>query len=440
MEISKELVKLAKEFKKHHYTLYITGGYIRDCLLNIESKDIDITSNAPYSDVKEICEKAKIKCIPVNKHLGTLKIGDYEYTQFRSESYSDGHKPNNVIFVDDIKTDALRRDITINAMYYDILENTIIDNVHGQKDLQNKLIRTANHPSITLKDDGLRILRIIRFASSLNFKIENETLKYLKYFKHKLKDISKERIQKELSQIVLTDSFLKFFNKLNLYPEIFNHCLTRIKKPKKHDIINFYSLSKDVRLIGFYFLILKSYIQSYTTDNQLKFICNSILGRDGIKESQDNIHMLEKIYFIFQNLDNNIDIINASINYLTLSNNAREIIDKFLNKKSKEILKNNIDFIKAQNLPLNIHELDITSQDFIDAGIEKIFISKILSTLFNQVLEMKVMNEKEQLINLAKEINNTFKKITEIQGEKNENNILPSCRKSCKSKDKKNTR
>jgi len=440
MEISKDLVKLANEFKKHGYTLYITGGYVRDNLLGIVSKDIDITSNAPYDKVKAICEKTKIKCIPVNKHLGTLKIGDYEYTQFRSESYTDGHTPEKVIFVDDIKIDALRRDITINSMYYDILKNSIIDNVHGQKDLENRIIRTTNHPSITLKDDGLRILRVIRFASLLNFNIEKQTFKYLKYYRSNLKDISKERIQKEISQIVDTNNFLETFNKLNLYPVIFNHSLTRMRKPSKKDILSFYNLSKDVRLIGFYFLILKNYIRSYITDNQLKYTCNALFGRDGIKESIDNIQSLEKVYFIYQNLDNNIDVINASINYLTLSNNAREIIDKFLNKKSKLLLDDHIAFIKSKNLPLSVHELDITAENLINAGIEKIFISKILSTLYNQVLEMKVLNENEHLLKLAKDINDTFKKITNLQGEKNENNLLPSRRKSSQSKNKKNSR
>lgn len=453
MEICKDLRLLAEEFKKNNYDLFVTGGFVRDSLINLTSKDIDISSNAPYEKVSLICKKLKYKCIPVNKKLGTLKIitdnQEYEYTRFRSESYSQGnHTPDSVIFVDDIHDDAKRRDLTINALYYNILEDRIIDLVHGQKDLENKIIRTANHPSITLQDDGLRILRVIRFASLLNFKIDKLTYKYLKEYKHKLKDISKERILKELSIIATCDLThklgnqicLNVFNKLKLYTYIFNSSFSKIKL-SKYDIKTFYSLSPLARLMGLYMLVLRNYHKSYMPSIQVKFSCNLLLGKEGIKESSHNIATLEKVYFIYQNLEYNIDTINASINYLTLSNTEREIIDALLNKQAKLRLSDNILFIKNKNLPLGIHELDICAQDLLDNKIEGMYIGKILSTLFNQVIEMKVINKKEDLLELAKNIHETFTTITkQIEGDKNENNILPPRTKSSRQQKTKKSR
>ena len=422
MEISENLLKLAKEFKKNK--LYIVGGFVRDSLLGLKPNDIDLASSMHIDNVIDICKKLKFKCHIVNKKLGTLSIsiGDekYEYTTFRKESYSNkSHSPDYIEFVDDIVTDCMRRDITINSIYYDILDKKIVDPANGQKHLEEKIITTTNSPSITLSDDGLRILRIIRFASMLDFTISKPTLKNMKEYSYLLKNISKERIQKEIELLCTSDLryekqntiFLDNIKKLNLLQLIFNSTLTRINKFTKSDTKNFYSLHFNSRKIGFYILIIKNYLKCYTSSNQLFFTINMLLGSDGIKESNSTIKLTEKIYTIFQNLQYNKDTLNASINYLTLSDSEREIIDCYLDKNAKCILSDNISFVKNKNLPLNIHELDITPQDLIAEDIEEKFIGKILSTLYNQVIEMKVLNNKDDLIKLAKEIDNNFKQL-----------------------------
>lgn len=425
MNIDKNIHRLAELFKENGYTLYIVGGFVRDSLLGKENTDIDITSNMPYEKVLEICKKNKIKCIPVNKTLGTLHIATndttLEYTQFRHESYNikGAHSPSSVEFVDDIKTDMLRRDITINSMYLDILNGNIIDMCAGQKDLENKIIKTTNTPNITLQDDALRILRIIRFASSLNFKIDKKTFKHMKIYTPHLKEISKERILNELKAIVTSDLkyessneiFLTIFNKLKIFPHIFNYSLSRINKISKREIKNYYTLSKDARLIGLYILILKNYLAGYTKANQLYFDINCILGREGIKESNANITLTNKLYLIYQNLEYQVDAINATVNYLTLSDTEREIVLTYLNKDCKQALFDNIKTIKDNNLPISVHELPITASDLIDNGIDRKYISKLLQTLFNQVLQMQVKNDKEDLINLALELHKSFSQI-----------------------------
>ena len=258
MRISSSLQKLAKEFAKINKHLYIVGGYVRDDILGLESQDIDICSNLQNADLEKICKKLKMKCIPINKNLGTIKIFDkeekYEYTQFRSESYTQGnHTPEKVEFVDDIMVDCKRRDFTINSLYYDINNQELIDLVDGKNDIKNKIIRTTNLPNITLKDDGLRILRAIRFACTYNFGFEKNTYKALEFYKENLISISKERILQEIKSIATADLrynfhnqiFLKTFFDLHLFPFAFNHSLHRLKKFSKIDIVNFYNLNKE---------------------------------------------------------------------------------------------------------------------------------------------------------------------------------------------------
>ena len=143
MELCEELITLSKEFNKKGHPLYIVGGFVRDSLLGQVSPDIDICSSMPVDLVVDICKKLKIKTTLINKTLGTIqltyKTKQFEYTRFRQESYSahGTHNPDSVSFVEDISIDTLRRDFTINSIYYDIEAKTVIDKVGGQKDLQN---------------------------------------------------------------------------------------------------------------------------------------------------------------------------------------------------------------------------------------------------------------------------------------------------------------
>ena len=428
MKENEELKLLSNEFQKKGHKLYIVGGFVRNTLMSIDSDDIDITSSLDVASVEKICKKLNFKCKSINPRLGTLQIfttnNTLEYTRFRAESYSrtDGHSPSSVEFVDDIEIDILRRDFTVNCLYYDIEEDIIVDLVHGRKHLQQGILTTPQDPDKTLSDDGLRILRAIRFACRYNLKIHPRTLKSMITYAPLLKSISKERILKELSQIVVADiadhktsnNMIAIINKCKLYKFIISATLSNMKGISKSTEKSFLSIPKEGRLIGFYIAVLMTYIKTHLPSNQLGYNINALLGLDGIKESKDNIHTTEKLFRIIDNLNNNDDSLNASINYLTLSNTERSIVEAFINKKAKHILRDNMLVIKDNKLPLSIHQLEISAQDLIDAGIEKIYISKILSSLYNQVLNLSVANDKKDLIKLAIEIHETF---TKIQGE-----------------------
>lgn len=212
--IPEELIELATIFKKNKEKLYIVGGFIRNKILGIADEynlDIDVCSSALPEKVIKMLEKTEFESNFMNKELGVIEIKKnirVEHATFRKEKYefSGVHIPDNVEFIKDINQDALRRDFRCNAIYYDILEEEIVDPLDGFGDINNKILRTTGDPEVVFKDDAERILRMVRFASTLCFEIEKRTLKEASNNVSKLKFISKTRIREEFSKIVLADT------------------------------------------------------------------------------------------------------------------------------------------------------------------------------------------------------------------------------------------
>ncbi len=190
---------------------YVVGGYPRNALLFGKSlTDYDICG--PLT-VDELTDRAKeyAKIIPVNPRIGTVLIcykgEQYEYTTFRRDSYPIGgvHTPTEVEFVRSVDEDSLRRDFRVNALYIDVLTEEVIDPLGGLEDIKERVLVTANGRK-TFDEDGLRLLRLVRFACELGFTVEKKTLEYAKELSYLLKDISAERKQVELKKILLSDS------------------------------------------------------------------------------------------------------------------------------------------------------------------------------------------------------------------------------------------
>jgi len=197
--------------------LFLVGGLVRNWLLDIEYGDIDIASKLMPDEVFVLLEKNNAyKVIPKKPELGTVEIHFYldgktyiaEHTTFRSEVYfEDGsHNPKAIAFSKSLEEDAFRRDFTVNAIYINVLTKELLDPTGGLRDLENGVLRaTSPNPEIILKDDALRILRLVRFAAMLDFSIEKKTLAAAQKFAPNLKDISAERKQKELIGLLLCD-------------------------------------------------------------------------------------------------------------------------------------------------------------------------------------------------------------------------------------------
>ena len=190
---------------------YVIGGFVRDLLLDRPSKDIDIVVIGSGLDLAQKSgEKLRVKKVTLFKKYGTAhfryKDLEVEFVGARKESYShDSRKP--VVEDGTLEDDQNRRDFTINAMALSLHKDTfgdLIDPFNGLKDLEEGILRTPLDPAKTYSDDPLRMMRAIRFASQLGFKIESKSLHAIKENAGRLKIISSERISDELNKIILS--------------------------------------------------------------------------------------------------------------------------------------------------------------------------------------------------------------------------------------------
>lgn len=186
------------------FEAYAVGGCVRDSLLGKTPNDWDITTSAKPEDMKSVF--AEFHCIDTGIKHGTVTVvidGEpLEITTFRLDGeYEDNRHPKSVTFTSNLGADLGRRDFTVNAMAYSKKTGTV-DLFGGQNDLKNKIIRCVGDPDRRFNEDALRILRALRFASALDFEIEEKTAQSLLKNRALLGNISEERIAKELLKLV----------------------------------------------------------------------------------------------------------------------------------------------------------------------------------------------------------------------------------------------
>ena len=189
------------KIEEHGFQAYIVGGFVRDYLLGIESNDVDICTNAKPSDIKRIF---KDNCMPDDEYgsvVVMVKNTRFEVTTFRKEiSYVDNRKPDEYEYIDNLEEDLLRRDFTINTICMDKNKN-IIDMLNGRRDLKSMEINAVGNSYNKFSEDALRILRAVRFATVLDFKLSDDVKNAIIETKHLLSNLSYERKKEELDKI-----------------------------------------------------------------------------------------------------------------------------------------------------------------------------------------------------------------------------------------------
>lgn len=204
IEIPSQVEWILSRLKNHGYEAFAVGGCVRDTLLGKIPEDWDITTSAKPEQVKMVFGKTVDTGI-LHGTVTVLKEGmGYEVTTYRIDGeYEDGRHPKEVSFTSELKEDLRRRDFTINAMAYSH-ETGIVDVFGGMEDLERHIIRCVGDPMERFTEDALRILRGIRFSAQLGFAIEDKTFEALSVIAPNLEQISKERIQVEITKTLLS--------------------------------------------------------------------------------------------------------------------------------------------------------------------------------------------------------------------------------------------
>ena len=195
-------LSVVHQLRQAGYTALFAGGCVRDQLLGRVAKDFDVVTDAVPRQVSA-CFKRTLE-IGAQFGVVVVLIGDQqiEVATFRTEGgYQDGRRPGYVEFAS-MKEDASRRDFTVNGMFYDPIDDNVLDFVQGQQDLQKRLLRTIGNPDERFAEDYLRMLRAVRFAVKLDFAIDPATWDAIQTHADKITHISFERIAMELEQIL----------------------------------------------------------------------------------------------------------------------------------------------------------------------------------------------------------------------------------------------
>jgi poly(A) polymerase len=194
-------VEIVRRLQAAGFEAFWVGGCVRDVLLGREPSDYDIATNARPEQTEQLFPKI----IPVGKQFGVLLIVEdghqFQIATFRAEAdYRDGRRPESVRF-SDAREDAIRRDFTVNGLFFDPIANQLHDWVGGEKDLRAKIIRTIGSPEERFAEDHLRMLRAIRFAAQLEFQIEVQTLGAVQQHAERIRLVSAERVREELIKL-----------------------------------------------------------------------------------------------------------------------------------------------------------------------------------------------------------------------------------------------
>jgi poly(A) polymerase len=193
-------LEVVRRLRAGGYQAYFAGGCVRDLLLEREPKDYDVATDATPEQVLAVFPGS----LEVGARFGVVVVPSaIEVATFRNDGvYTDGRHPASVSYTHDAREDAARRDFTINGMFYDPLEQRTLDYVGGEADLRAGVIRAIGDPQKRFQEDRLRLVRAVRFAARLGFRIEEQTWDALLRMREGVRKVSAERLRDELTRIL----------------------------------------------------------------------------------------------------------------------------------------------------------------------------------------------------------------------------------------------
>src|SRR5215217_1719489 len=223
LDVPEPLLPIGEAFREAGHELYLVGGYVRDRLLGGAHPDIDATTDARPREIKRLLGPRAEHLWTVGERFGTIgsTVGGYavEVTTYRTDQYTRGSRHPQVRFGDSLEEDLARRDFTINAVAADTLTGEVLDPFDGRQDLQSGIIRAVGDPLERMRDDPLRMLRAVRFQTTLSrperpFAMTRDFEEAIKENAHWLESISAERKREEFEKILVSDNVASGFRAL----------------------------------------------------------------------------------------------------------------------------------------------------------------------------------------------------------------------------------
>ncbi len=436
MIIPEYIQKIISTLEKNNYEAFIVGGCVRDSLLNKEPYDYDITTNALPEEILECFSDART--ITNGLKHGTVTVvtekGNVEITTYRIDgSYVDNRHPDNVCFTRSLKEDLARRDFTINAIAYSD-KTGIVDMYGGIADLNSGIIRCVGDANKRFNEDALRIMRALRFASTLGFSIEENTALAIHNNKQLLDNISIERNRDELLKLICGDNAKAI---LLEYGEVIAQIIPEIKREigfNQHSVYHAYdvwehtvqALSKssnnvDIRLALLLHDIAKPVVFKQDPDGTGHFpnhenvgsvIAIDIMKRLKIDNKRINeLGLLIKYHGYFIKSDkpyikkmlNKLgeDTFFKLLEIMVCDNSAK---NEFCLERVPRINEMGVvaKEIIANNEPYKLSHLDINGDDLKKAGVHGKNIGDALNELLKLVVTEEVPNNKQALLDAVK--------------------------------------
>jgi len=385
--------QIISKLEKADFEAYAVGGCVRDSILGRSPEDWDITTSAKPEEVKRLFSTT----IDTGLQHGTVTVviekEGFEVTTFRLDGdYTDGRHPDRVAFTSSLTEDLRRRDFTINAMAYS--EKTgLIDEFDGERDLEDGVIRAVGEAKERFSEDALRMLRAIRFAGQLNFKIADETFDAIKELSPNIAKVSVERIAKELEKLLLSGNpeYIALVYETGIFsviaPEVAmlfengeisasTKALSRASFPEKKEL---------------YQIRLAIFLEGLGADKAA-----NLLKR--LKLDNDTINTVKKLLELsLREVENNETDMRR-----TVKEAGHKMMPLLLEMRRAKGLKDNKDLYQTvidNGYCTSISELNINGKDLMDAGIPKgALIGSTLERLLELVIEKPELNTRESLL------------------------------------------
>ena len=429
---------ILNELYSNKYDSYIVGGCVRDSLLGRTPNDWDICTNAKPDEMLEVFKN--YKTIPTGLKHGTITIvlnGEhYEVTTYRIDGdYSDGRRPDDVEFTDDIIKDLSRRDFTINAMAYNT-QNGLIDPFYGFNYLIDEYINCVGNANDRFKEDGLRMLRAIRFATQLDFSINLDTAEAIFQNRNLLQNISKERIREELNKILLSNEPSKGIKLLyalelldyiipelipcvtfnqhnnNHNKDVFKHTLSVLDNTEPKLELRLAALFHDIGKPNTFTMDENGNGHFYEHHKESAKICREAMMK--LKYSNKEIEYVSELVYHHMKRYPKLRPISAKrfINKVGIDKLddlfKLFIADRLGSKPPYDFediyaLKNECEKVLSEKQPLSVKDLAINGHDLMEIGIPQgKMIGSILNELLEIVLENAELNTREILLEMVK--------------------------------------